>query len=194
VNVERFELNDIVPQPWKNGAGLTREIARDGQDDTFDWRFSLAQVDRNAPFSAFHGMNRCIVLMRGSGMRLRAEDGSIDHHLASPLVPFQFPGDVALTATLVDGPSSDFNVMTRRGAFRSEVACHRVQADLQRADIVMLVCSTGRWLVHCDGRHELTCMQALLLRAPQLPLLIEPLAPTPNPALLSVRLWREQSI
>ena len=40
---ERFDLHTITPQPWKNGAGLTREIAFGGPSAAeFDWRISVA--------------------------------------------------------------------------------------------------------------------------------------------------------
>ena len=83
----RFDLRGIAPQPWKNGAGLTREIAFGGASAAdFDWRLSVAEVVRDAPFSAFPGIDRCITLLRGAGMHLRAVDGSMDHALTTPLL------------------------------------------------------------------------------------------------------------
>ena len=73
---ERFDLRQIAPQPWKNGAGLTREIAvaRNAATECgFDWRLSVAEVARDAPFSAFPGVDRCIVLLRGAGLQLGAD-------------------------------------------------------------------------------------------------------------------------
>jgi environmental stress-induced protein Ves len=192
VSIQRFDLNEIAAQPWKNGAGTTREIARDGPPETFNWRLSLAQVEHDAPFSAYRGIDRCIVLMSGAGMQLRADDGGIDHRLDAPLVPFHFSGDAALTATLIDGASSDFNVMTRRGAFRSEVTCHRAGVNLERAHVVLLLCSAGHWIMHLGGSHELSPMQALLVRAPPAAIAIYPMAPTSSAALLSVRLCQDR--
>ncbi|HEY9239438.1 MAG TPA: HutD family protein, partial [Burkholderiaceae bacterium] len=49
----RIDLREIAPQAWKNGAGLTREIAFGGPGAAdFDWRISVAEVARDAPFSA----------------------------------------------------------------------------------------------------------------------------------------------
>ena len=162
---QRFDLRQIAPQPWKNGAGLTREIAFGGASNTdFDWRISVAEVARDAPFSAFPGIDRCITLLRGAGMRLRALDGSIDHALTTPLAPFPFPGDIALDSTLVAGACSDFNVMTRRGRYRGEVSVHRSAAELTAdADITLLLCCSGTWKV---GVETLGPAQALLWRAP----------------------------
>lgn len=188
---ERFDLRAIAPQPWKNGAGLTREIAFGGASAAqFDWRISLAEVVRDAPFSAFPGIDRCIVLLRGAGMRLRSIDAAIDHALTTPLAPFRFPGDVALDATLVDGSSSDFNVMTRRGVFRSDVTCEHTATELSGGDVTLLLCSAGEWQVAGDESSTLAPMQALLWRTP-----IESLRVAPSngaSALLVVRLCHDR--
>lgn len=188
---QRFDLNAITPQPWKNGAGLTREIAFGGKNGAeFDWRVSLAEVERDAPFSAFSGIERCIVLLRGRGMRLRSADGVIDHALTTPLAPFRFAGEVALDASLVDGPSRDFNVMTRRGVFRSEVACQRSATELRGGDVTLLLCSAGGWRIASDDALALAPMQALLWRAPVESLRVAPIGG--DAALLVVRLCHDR--
>jgi environmental stress-induced protein Ves len=191
VSPERFDLQAIAPQRWKNGAGLTREIAFGGESAAdFDWRFSLAEVARDAPFSAFPGIDRCIVLLRGAGMRLRSPDGAIDHALTTTLAPFRFLGDVALDATLVDGASSDFNVMTRHGVFRSEVTCERRATRLRGGSVTLLLCSAGEWQVSTDEASTLSPMQALLWRKPLDSLRVEPLGD--EAALLVVRLCHDR--
>ena len=147
---ERFDLAAIAPQPWKNGAGITREIAFGGPSTAaFDWRLSVADIDRDAPFSAFPGIDRCIVLLQGGGMRLRAHDQSVDHALTETLAPFRFAGEIALDASLAAGPSRDLNVMTRRGAWRSDVSVLRDQGAVSRAGLALLLCVAGHWRV--DG-------------------------------------------
>ena len=190
---ERFDLRRITPQPWKNGAGITREISvgpRGAGAGDFDWRFSLAEVERDAPFSAFPGINRCIVLLRGAGMRLRSDHGELDHRLDQPLAPFNFSGDTPLSATLIDGPSSDFNVMTRRGAWVAEVTTQRSAFEPASADVTLLLCSVGAWLVTGDAAETLGPMQALLWRAPPPRIGV---SPQPNSALLLVRLCHDRS-
>ncbi len=191
VSPQRFDLRAIAPQPWRNGAGLTREVAFGGASGAdFDWRISVAEVARDAPFSAFPGVDRCIVLLRGAGMRLRSARGSIDHALTTPLAPFHFSGDVALDATLVDGPSSDFNVMTRRGVFRSEVTCERHATGLRGDDVTLLLCSAGAWLVAGEEPSTLAPMQALLWREPVESLRVAPIGDAS--ALLVVRLCQDR--
>lgn len=191
---ERFDLRRITPRPWKNGAGITREIAAGpegaGAGD-FDWRFSLAEVERDAPFSAFPGIDRCIVLLRGAGMRLRSHSGELDHRLDQPLAPFHFSGDTPLSATLVGGPCSDFNVMTRRGAWASEVTARHHRFEPADADVTLLLCSEGEWLVGGASTQSFGPMQALLWRGPSPRISVSPHAAG---ALLLVRLCHDRSL
>ncbi|MFQ9621820.1 MAG: HutD family protein [Enterobacteriaceae bacterium] len=39
--------------PWKNGQGVTREVARYPEAGEYDWRISLATIRQPGPFSAF---------------------------------------------------------------------------------------------------------------------------------------------
>ena len=191
---ERVDLRSIAPTPWKNGAGLTREIAAEPAGAAhFDWRFSLAEVGRDAPFSAFPGIARCIVLLRGAGMRLRSADGTLDHALDQALAPFHFSGDLPLAASLIDGPCSDFNVMTRRGAWSCEVSVHREAGTLQGADAAMLLCSEGEWLVDAGSIQSLRPMQALLWRSRVAPLAVRLAAAPQSGALLHARLCHDHA-
>ncbi len=194
---ERFDLRDIAPQPWKNGAGLTREIAvgpRGAGATDFDWRFSVAEVERAAPFSVFPGIDRCIVLLAGAGLHLRSDDQGLDHRLDSVGAPFHFSGDVPLTATLIGGPSRDLNVMTRRGGLRSVVVCHRSAARLHADGPALLLCCTGSWRSDDPAAPTLGPQQGLLWRYGAAPIQVEPLSAAPNaphapdPRLLFVRL------
>lgn len=189
---ERFDLRRIEPQPWKNGAGLTREIAvgpNSAADSGFDWRFSLAEVEHDAPFSAFAGIDRCIVLLRGAGMRLHSDGGELDHRLDRPLAPFHFSGDTPLAATLIDGPSSDFNVMTRRNAWTCEATAHRESFTPASSDVTLLLCTEGEWLVASDSPEVLCTMQGLLWRT--LPSRIG-VSPRQSGAILLVRLCHDR--
>jgi uncharacterized protein len=167
VAAERFDLRTIAPQPWKNGCGLTHEIAigpRGADASNFDWRFSVAEVRRAAPFSAFPGVDRCIVLLAGGGMHLRSDDGMLDHRLVVPLAPFHFPGELALWATPIGGPSSDFNAMTRRGVLRCVVTSHDAALTLPVDGITLLLCCGGDWHTDDPAAPTLAPMQGLLWR------------------------------
>jgi environmental stress-induced protein Ves len=188
---ERFDLQEIAPQPWKNGAGLTREIAvspAGATPETFDWRISVAEVERDAPFSAFPGIDRCIVLLRGSGMLLHGADGGLVHRLDRRHEPFHFSGDLPLDATLLGGPSTDFNVMTRRGRFCAEVTRHSGEARLPESDAGLLLCSEGNWQIEGPSALKLGPLEGLLYREGRPVLSVRSRRPGPESCLLLVSL------
>ena len=131
---------------WRNGAGWTREIfaARDDGDasDAWRWRLSIAEIDADAPFSAFPGIDRELVLLSGNGLRLRFADGEAVE-LLPPHDSLRFAGERALSGELVDGPTTDFNLMWRRDA---------VDARLWRRPLVgpmvLFVDPGTAWVVH----------------------------------------------
>ncbi|RLK44287.1 HutD/Ves family protein [Cupriavidus plantarum] len=157
--VRRFSLATIAPMPWKNGGGTTREIAVSpagaGMDD-FAWRISVADIAADGPFSAFAGIDRQIVLLDGAGVVLRSreerarEDGFV-HRLDRMGEPFAFAGDVAVDATLIDGPTRDFNVMTRRGRCRAVVEAMRTPVRIDGTGATLVLVIAGHWR---DGDGE----------------------------------------
>ncbi len=154
----RFDMAALRPVPWKNGGGTTREIVCQPADaglDRFDWRVSIATIDRPGPFSAFDGIDRTILLLAGAGVRLRSRDGAIDHVLDKPLVPFAFPGETALDCQLLGGPSTDFNVMCRRGRLRADVRVLRRGDDVAACDAGLLLAAYGGWRLRAaEGTGE----------------------------------------
>ena len=108
-------VRDYARMPWKNGAGWTSEIARWPAGETWDWRLSVAEIEADAPFSAFPGIDRALVLLSGNGSRLRF-DGGRSHELAPPHGCLRFSGEAEVAGELIDGPTRDFNLMWRRAA------------------------------------------------------------------------------
>ncbi|NHF64479.1 HutD/Ves family protein [Xanthomonas hortorum] len=155
---------------WRNQLGWTREILRLGDADVWSLRLSIAEIERDAAFSAFPGIDRELVLLHGNGMRLRFGDGAsvtgtgssnssngsgnesdggdsndgsgadrgghdvgADGGTDAPgssdrscdlLPPYQrvrFAGEEAVSATLLDGPTQDFNLMWRRDVLQAEL-------------------------------------------------------------------------
>jgi environmental stress-induced protein Ves len=191
---EPFDLREIAPQRWKNGAGLTREIAVSpigASPDSFDWRISVAEVEQDAPFSVFPGIDRCIVLLRGAGMALHGADGKLVHRLDRRHEPFHFSGDMPLDATLLSGLSTDFNVMTRRDRFHAEVTQLDEEARLPESGAGLLLCSEGDWRIEDPAALELGPLQGLLWRNGRPALSVRPLRPDSEscPRLLVVHLF-----
>lgn len=111
--------SDYTTMAWANGKGSTIEMLRVEAEGRLKWRLSRASVVENGAFSLFPGIERNLTVLTGPGFDL-VGDGL--HLPARPLVPVEFPGDLAVRAEGVSAPSDDFNVMTARTLPRPEVA------------------------------------------------------------------------
>lgn len=104
-----------TPVPWKNGGGLTREVAvhPPGSDlEAFDWRVSIADIRTAGPFSLFPGVDRCMAVI--SGRLSLAIDARSRVMLTAESDAVAFAGEVAVYAEPLDASVTDLNVMTRR--------------------------------------------------------------------------------
>ncbi|CAG9217236.1 Uncharacterized 21.2 kDa protein in hutC 3'region [Burkholderia gladioli] len=172
-----IRAEQLVASLWKNGGGVTREIAAQPPGaslDGFTWRVSVADVAQPGPFSRFPGIDRTLVLLSGAGMSLIGEDGA-RHLLAAPLDRFDFDGELALSAELNDGPTRDFNLMTRRSAVTGRVSILADGAGIDSsAATVLLFCASGTPSVSIDGAGEagsvvLGALDTLRIDAPGVP-------------------------
>jgi environmental stress-induced protein Ves len=146
MNFQFFDLATVAATPWKNGGGLTQELVcvpAGAGLGAFDWRISVAQVTADGPFSSFEGIDRVILLLNGKGMTLEGRDHQ--HALAQPLLPYAFAGEVAMGCSLIDGPTTDLNVMVRRHAFTAEVSVVTHAAELPLTPDGMLFVVDGNW-------------------------------------------------
>ncbi len=118
-----LRASDHKQMPWKNGGGVTTEIAvaPAGADvGEFHWRVSMATVASDGPFSSFENIDRILTVLDGEGMNLDVA-GMEPIRLTTASEPFAFPGDAETSATLVSGTITDLNVMTRRGQWHATV-------------------------------------------------------------------------
>lgn len=126
-------------EPWANGAGHTTVILR--EPDSTDWtvRISVANVEREGPFSELPDTRRTLVPL-DAPMTLRFPDGSEQH--AARFGVLRFEGSPAPFGALPEGPTRDFNLMLR-GTARGEV--------IARTLVDSMLLPTGRdvrWLVY----------------------------------------------
>lgn len=127
---------------WRNGAGWTSEILRVPEREEWQWRLSIAEIDADAPFSVFPGVERELVLLSGNGLRLRFDDGDT-HELLPPHDRLRFAGERAAFGELIDGPTRDFNLMWQRDAVDAQL-WHRPLVGR----MVVFVGATETWAVH----------------------------------------------
>ncbi len=111
---ERF-----VTTPWKNGGGITHEIARIESGGRLVWRLSVAEVDTDGPFSRFDGLMRILTVIEGAGLTLAAPGGDI---AALPRRPVRFPGDLPVEGRRIAGPVRDLNVIFDPGLIEARVS------------------------------------------------------------------------
>ena len=162
-----IQYASLRPTPWKNGGGVTTELAMSppgaGLDD-FDWRVSLASIAEDGPFSQFPGVDRTLVLVAGDGVLLDFGDERVVLSPSEPLV--EFAGEDPVHATVHGQSTLDFNVLTRRGRYRHRiepfVVCGSV--PLPRRSVTTLVfLADGESLSVGSARERLALVRYDLL-------------------------------
>lgn len=126
-------------EPWANGLGSTAVILR--EPDNGDWRvrISIAQVERDGPFSELPDTRRLLVPL-DAAMELRFPDGRTQS--ANRFGVLRFAGAPAPAGILPEGPTRDFNLMLRADA-RGELFA-RTLVD----SMVLPPDADARWLVY----------------------------------------------
>jgi uncharacterized protein len=132
-----------LPMPWPNGGGITRDLAlvravSGAPGPVFDWRLSLADIDRDGPFSRIEGVDRVFAPIDGTVV-LRFADRSVE--VGPDDEPLCFDGEAAPDAALPAGtPCRALNLMLARG--RATGATRRLAlADAEVLD--------GVWVAAC---------------------------------------------
>jgi uncharacterized protein len=120
-------LEDVAATPWLNGGGVTRELL--AWPHPMDWtvRFSVAQVERDGPFSNLPGVRRWFAVIAGAGVQLRI-DGAV-HELTARSEPLAFDGGARADCKLLAGPTRDFNLMLRQGRASMQRVCSDNRAN-----------------------------------------------------------------
>ncbi|GAB3375594.1 HutD/Ves family protein [Massilia agri] len=137
----------LAPVPWKNGGGSTTEIAIGPPDsgfEDFDWRVSLATIEKDGAFSLFPGVDRTLALVEGHGMTLEIDGEPTLVTDADPVVAFD--GSSKVEAKLNRGGSTDFNAMTRSERCYHTFGRRRLSGDstfVARADVTVLFLAEG---------------------------------------------------
>ncbi len=144
-------VKQIVPVPWRNGQGQTREIdiyPAGASYDNFLWRVSLADIRQNGDFSAFSGIDRIITLVKGTDVTLNFHQG--DRQELQYASPYAFQGEQPVHATLGAGPVQDLNLMMRR-----DLVHGHIQAKSDAFDLLMAADVTC-WMMGLKGQWQLT--------------------------------------
>lgn len=133
--LRRFALHELFPEPWRNGGGLTRQVAagrlqlpENGAIDAWDWRISVADITADGPFSVFPGIDRKAALIRGDSLVLLADEGALQFVQLGAV--HAFAGETVMASQLPNGPVRLFNVMARRGRAAARLCAHHGDAAI----------------------------------------------------------------
>ncbi len=151
MKITTLTRSDYRRMRWRNGQGWTTEIARhpDGPDDgVFDWRISLADIEHDTAFSCFDGIDRSLLLVEGNGLELFFHGDKPDTLLRERGRVVRFAGETMTRCRLVDGPTRDFNVMTRRGRCSHEAMFRPVVGPL-----VVFAETNVQWIAYMVSGH-----------------------------------------
>jgi environmental stress-induced protein Ves len=168
---------DVTPQRWRNGGGWTRELL--AWPDAADWqvRISVADVERDGPFSTFPGVQRWFAVLEGRGVELVIDGAArritpLDEALA-------FDGAATTSARLIDGPTRDLNLMLRGidGDLHAAIAGVAWRPMRRHAGVYAAVPVRCQ---HDGSRSELPAGSLLWFAATPRSLSVEPLMARPD--------------
>lgn len=150
VHVCKYEAYRAMP--WRNGRGVTLEIAREPPEgEEFGWRLSLADIDRDGDFSAYPGYRRALVLVAGNRLQLKFK-GHGTAFLDPRKRATRFDGDWQTHCAVPKGRCTDLSLIVRRGLAARRAAVVRVPRILR-------VKSTGRLALASDLHAALFVLQ-----------------------------------
>lgn len=99
-------------QPWKNGGGVTYEIVRWPADaDDFDLRVSVADVERDGPFSTFPGYSRHSILLGSAPLEFANGERAPMTMVGDGRT---FDGATPISVRLPSGPTRLLNILVRK--------------------------------------------------------------------------------
>ena len=126
--------------PWKNGGGITTQIALSQNQPLFHWRASRAQVASSGPFSCFTGYDRILFLLQGDeGIILNFKDRTVI--LDKQLSMVKFMGEEPCQAD-ISKPITDWNWMTLRSEGVGDANVISQAGDQMEATVIYAVDSS----------------------------------------------------
>jgi len=150
--------------PWKNGQGVTAEIAISPDSakfpqDEFIWRLSSATIKAANTFSQFEKCDRLLAVWKGEGLVLN------DSELL-PFTPFQFSGEQAIECRLINDEVVDLGLIYRRDQVSAEMkVLTLVKTSSQtlslRQGVHFLVCAEGTFSMSAKGQFSVDTIEVM---------------------------------
>ncbi len=161
MTVTRLDPTQYITTPWRNGGGVTVDIAEEGDA----WRFGRTPIVAPGPFSDYRGFDRVQVLVAGSGLVLQTPGGEID--VRQPFRPVRFAGETPIVSRLEAGPVEVVNLIGDRARVRIDMKILDAGRTLRLGPGTHVVYNPhGNSSLEVGGaRHVLTDDHALRLEA-----------------------------
>lgn len=120
MRVTRLDPKAYRRTPWKNGGGVTIDIAdayapgsEPGGWSGMLWRLGRTRIVAPGPFSDLSGYDRILTVIGGRGLVLEVEGGApLD--VRAPFRPVRFRGEDRITSRLEAGPVAVLNLIADR--------------------------------------------------------------------------------
>ena len=173
--VTPLDPEQYVRTPWKNGGGVTVDIAFAGDV----WRFSRTPITVAGPFSDYTGFDRLQVLVAGSGLVLQTPAGEID--VRQPFRPVRFAGETPIVSRLESGPVEVVNLLGDRSQVGIDLAvleagqtrtlgnglhiayCPGGRARLRIDDATYNLEADGGLRIETDKKRAIACVAGLIV-------------------------------
>jgi uncharacterized protein len=152
--MEIIPAASLKEQRWRNGGGVTREVAAGavGTDGLPAWRLSLADIGTDGSFSEFPGMDRIFTVVDGDVAFLTVNG---TQHQMERFRPFRFDGGSSAECSLPTGPCRALNVMARRGIWGAGLLI----VELSKKQPLSV--ADGQFLVLLQGQAQATADDAV---------------------------------
>lgn len=120
MDITRLDPAAYRRTPWKNGGGITIDIAdayapgaAPGSWSGMLWRLGRTRIVEPGPFSDLSGYDRILTAIGGRGLVLEIAGGqALD--VREPFRPVRFAGEDRITSRLEAGPVAVLNLMSDR--------------------------------------------------------------------------------
>ena len=155
--MKHLKQNDYVITPWKNGHGITAQIAIHPEDSSFkdgnfDWRLSSAEVSSAGDFSSFHGFERLLMVWQGSGVFL-------NETLLPAFTSHRFNGEEEIYCELIKEKVKDLGLIFRPEKVKANFrVIEKMEVLSLNAGEYFLFCAEGNFNVGLDLYHSSECL------------------------------------
>lgn len=148
--------SDLREGRWRNGMGVSWDIASEPADaavEDFGWRFAIARIDDDVPFSRYPEVDRIFTLIEGSGLDLDLE-GRGTLAVGKPFVPHAYPCDITTFCRLRNGACRALNLFVKRGVWTARAKVQSGASNISHAGPILLFALDGAITV--DGKELAT--------------------------------------